>query len=147
MAGWWIEEPKLLGSSNPDDAFLEQLFSKGFRVLISLLEESAQVPNYEPAQLSDGWVRHNLPIKDFHAPSLEQLRTFVTMVEAQEQAKILVHCQGGLGRTGTMAAAYFIYKGMTTSEAIDHVRQLNSRAIETPEQEHALFEFEISLSG
>jgi atypical dual specificity phosphatase len=141
MASWWIEEPKLLGSSNPDEAFLEGLFKKGFRVLVSLLEESVQAPGYEQATLSHGWKYYKLPIKDFHAPSLEQLQSFVSLLEAQKEAKILIHCQGGLGRTGTMAAAYFINKGMTATEAIMYVRSLNPGAIETPEQEMVLHRF------
>ena len=56
-----------------------------------------------------GWVRHAIPVRDFHAPSLAQLERFVALVRAAGPCtKVLVHCQGGSGRTGTMAAAYWI---------------------------------------
>ena len=44
MDTWWIDNPHLLGSSNPTLADLEQLRRDGFEVLISLLKGRRAVP-------------------------------------------------------------------------------------------------------
>jgi ADP-ribosyl-[dinitrogen reductase] hydrolase len=48
---------------------------------------------------------------------------------------VLVHCKGGLGRAGTVAALMLLELGMTPSDAIRMVRQARKGAIETPGQE------------
>ena len=59
--------------------------------------------------------------------------------QAVAKGKVLVHCQGGHGRTGTMAAAYWINKGLTAEQAITKMRQINPLAIETKEQKESLY--------
>jgi ADP-ribosyl-[dinitrogen reductase] hydrolase len=49
--------------------------------------------------------------------------------------KILIHCRGGLGRTGTIAARLMIELGERPATAIRKVREARTGAIETPEQE------------
>lgn len=144
MKPWWIDEHKLLGSSNPTIDQLIELHQEGFRNIISLLEEHEQHPNYDiMAAKVIGFKRHNIPLMDFHAPTLEKIQEFLEMVnQALNQGKILVHCQGGSGRTGTMGAAYWMSKGLTAEEAIKKVRQSNPKAIENHEQENSLHKFD-----
>jgi ADP-ribosyl-[dinitrogen reductase] hydrolase len=50
--------------------------------------------------------------------------------------RVLVHCKGGLGRAGTVAALMLVELGMVPDDAISAVRLVRSRdAIETPSQE------------
>ena len=49
---------------------------------------------------------------------------------------------GGSGRTGTIAAAYWINKGLRAHEAITKMKQSNSGAVEEPVQEESLNELE-----
>src|SRR5712692_3879765 len=99
MATWWIDEPFLLGSSNPSDDDLERLRADGFRIIVCLLDEHEQSPRYDPARaLALGYERRNIPVRDFHAPSVEQIEQFVALVRSvRAQAKVLVHCEGGIG--------------------------------------------------
>jgi ADP-ribosyl-[dinitrogen reductase] hydrolase len=48
---------------------------------------------------------------------------------------VLVHCRGGLGRAGMIAARLLVEVGMEPAEAIARVRAIRPGAIETPEQE------------
>ena len=47
---------------------------------------------------------------------------------------VLVHCRGGLGRAGMIAARLLVELGMEPAEAIARVRAVRPGAIETPEQ-------------
>lgn len=48
---------------------------------------------------------------------------------------MLVHCRGGLGRAGTIAARLLVELGMQPTEAIAGVRAVRPGAIETSDQE------------
>jgi len=69
----------------------------------------------------------------------------VAVEQALEKGKVVMHCQGGSGRTGTMAAAYWVYKCLSPKEAIEKVRQTNRHSVETTEQEESLHELEASI--
>ena len=148
MRRWWIEEPMLLGSSNPTDRDLDDLYREGFRTIISLLDESEQTPYYEAAGVeAKGFKRYSIPIQDFTAPTLADFKKFVDIVKRSlRRGKVLVHCQGGIGRTGTMAAAYWMKKGLSANEAIKKIRNSMPGAIEIPEQEESLFELEAAIA-
>jgi ADP-ribosyl-[dinitrogen reductase] hydrolase len=49
--------------------------------------------------------------------------------------KVLLHCRGGLGRTGTIAAQLLVELGAPAEDAIVRVREARPGAIETGEQE------------
>ena len=49
--------------------------------------------------------------------------------------KILIHCRGGLGRTGTIAARLLVDLGIEPNRAIDIVRGCRVGAIENSYQE------------
>ena len=138
----------LLGSSNPTNRELEDLYQEGFRTIISLLDENEQMPYYEIVEIeAKGFKRYSIPLQDFTAPALADIQKFMGIViNSLKRGKVLVHCQGGIGRTGTMAAAYWIKKGLSASEAIKKIRKSMPGAIEMPEQEESLFELEAFIA-
>jgi protein-tyrosine phosphatase len=148
MDRWWIDEPILLGSSNPTNRELEDLYQEGFRTIISLLDENEQRPYYEIGGIeARSFKRYSIPIQDFAAPTLADFQTFIDIViKSLKKGKVLVHCQGGTGRTGTMAAAYWIKKGLSANEAIRKIRKSRPGAIEMPEQEESLFDLEAFIA-
>lgn len=148
MSSWWIDEPLVLGSSNPTTGQLKKLYQQGFRSIISLLDEGEQRPNYDLGGVEAmGFKRFSIPVEDFSAPMLDDFRAFLEAVHhALNEGKVLVHCEAGLGRTGTMAAAYWIDKGLSVKEAIRKVRRSNPGVIGSVDQEYSLYELEALIA-
>jgi atypical dual specificity phosphatase len=125
-----------------DAAYLEQ---EGIRILVSLTEN----PPDSEVLASRAIDQEHIPVQDYTPPTLEQMIEFVTVVKDSVVAgkSVGVHCTAGLGRSGTMAAAYLVADGASADEAIATVRQLRPGSIETPAQEDAVRRFEKNLGG
>lgn len=86
-----------------------------------------------------GFVPYHFPILDQRAVPVESaVKVFNWMEQIlEEDSRLLIHCVGGLGRSGMMAAGFLTYKyKLEPAEAINIVRQARSeRAVETEEQE------------
>ncbi len=146
---WWIDDDKVAGGPNPTPEELAALREMGFATVISLLDPSEQAPYYDEAALAGlGLARHEIPVPDFHAPAPAQFREFWRAIdEALGRGKVLVHCQGGSGRTGTMGAAYWMRRGLDAEAALARIRRANPIAVESPVQRDSLFALERARGG
>lgn len=134
---WWIDKPKLAGSHNPRQS---ELKIENLTTIISLIDPCEQRLNYNPAIPGIRWIE--MPIKDFAAPALEKLIRFVQLVE-DSSGTVLVHCEGGSGRTGTFGAAWIMRNGyVSATDAVETLRKSNPSAVETDEQKAVLIRYE-----
>jgi len=142
MVGFsWIVEGDLAAMPRPgrerplqeDAAFLHDA---KITTLISLTED---LP--DPGVFEDLAIRQvHIPVEDFTAPTLEQMIEFVAVVSESVDGgqSVGVHCTAGLGRSGTMSAAYLVSRGLSAEAAITSVRELRPGSIETDAQEQAV---------
>jgi protein-tyrosine phosphatase len=92
---------------------------------------------------SFGFAVLSYPIPDHSIPqSIKSFGDFqAKLVELTEAHRVLVHCLGGLGRTGIVLAGLFIRLGNDAEKTIRMVRLKNPDAIETEEQEQFLRDY------
>jgi ADP-ribosyl-[dinitrogen reductase] hydrolase len=130
-------EPSLTGD-------LEALREWGARGLVSLIEDSEfetlgvqSLPDRLAALGMRWW---HLPIRDMETPDARfETRWEHAGAELKgliaQGASIAVHCRGGLGRTGMIAARILVELGTEPAAAIAQVRKVRPGAIETRAQE------------
>lgn len=130
------------------DADLRSLQQAGVQDVVCLLAPH-EFEHYGVVDLMDAYrgaglqVLH-LPTLDRTPPATEALVMASNWIDERVDAQrsVLVHCVGGLGRAGTVVAAWLTRRGVAPDRAIEHVRRARSpRAIETAEQEQAVREF------
>ncbi len=84
------------------------------------------------------------PIQDVSVPdSIDRLRDLVVHIlgAAAVGKTVVIHCRGGLGRSGLVAACCLVARGMDDRTAMDQVRATREGTIETPAQEQLVREF------
>ena len=84
-----------------------------------------------------------LPTDDNDAPTIEHLHQGVEFIREQvaNGGKVYIHCWEGLGRSATMAAAYFVSQGNSIEEAWAYIKRKRSFVRPTPVQRERLEEF------
>jgi atypical dual specificity phosphatase len=136
----WIDRPHLAALAMPESAAdLVWLRRQAIQVLISLTEKP--LPRH---WINDaGLMAVNVPVPDMEPPSDRQLDLVLDTIRRANDAEmgVAIHCAAGLGRTGTVLAAYFVAKGLSSREAVDKVRDLRPGSVETVEQERAVERF------
>ena len=92
------------------------------------LTQSYEAPAYE-SFLPSGVKRISFPIRNCDVPAsvdsvIGLFRRVEQLLQEHPRAKLYIHCHGGVGRTGTIVACYYIYfEHLSFEEALDKMRQ------------------------
>lgn len=117
-------------------------------VLVSLIEaqeyDFLQIPNLREQAKDWGLRVRWFPIPDFGTPAsmagLVDLVAFI-LAELRQGQVVVVHCRGGLGRTGLVVASCLVALGYTPDAAFAQVRQSRPGSVETEGQERFVRQF------
>jgi len=118
--------------------------SQGVRSILDLIETPSPL---ESTFSKLGGRYLNVPMTDHAPPTLDQIQRAISFIseETRRASCVLVHCRGGLGRAGTIAACYLVrYRRMSARDAIDEIRSWRPGAIEQG-QEKSVTLYEKSL--
>lgn len=138
------------GSWNRDlDIDLDAIRAWGAEALVSLIEpKEYQSLGVEalPERAKARMAHFSLPIPDYGLPGpewetqWEQAGPLLRSI-LRRGGSVCVHCKGGLGRSGTIAARLLVELGVSPVEAVRRVRAARKGAIETREQERYVYSF------
>jgi atypical dual specificity phosphatase len=142
----WIVPGRLAGCAEPGvfsaiDYDMGLLHTIGITHLITLTEKDLDQNALARNKLSN----LHLPIYDREAPSMAQTYMLVRRMQVllDQGAVLAVHCHAGIGRTGTILAAWLIREGgLNASHAIERLRTICRTYVQTQIQEQFLQNFE-----
>jgi atypical dual specificity phosphatase len=137
----WVIKGKLAGSARPEnEAQLRWLRSTGIKALVCLNKER---PLDDKQMRELGFEYLFLPVKDFTAPSQESMIEFVrfALEMIKHNVPVVVCCGAGIGRTGTMLAAYLVSRCFSPEEALKKVKVKRGVGVESCSQKEAVFEY------
>lgn len=127
----------------PDLERLKQYYKTD--VIVTLMEEFEFADYGVPTLLTRikeiGFEGVHFPIQDGNIPREDQVEEFLALIKNIVQLltsgkTVVVHCRGGLGRTGTVVSCVLVAMGYKAEEAIKLVRKTRSeRCVEYDEQE------------
>ncbi|WP_288198634.1 hypothetical protein [uncultured Pleomorphomonas sp.] len=96
-------------------------------------------PDRFGADLADRGIRWlRFPIRNYGTPGSDADWPAIASAVGDildRKGRVLIHCWGGLGRSGMVAARLQVERGTTAAEAIRRVRRARPGAIETTAQE------------
>lgn len=116
----------------------------GAEALVTLMEahelDLLRVPDIGARAEALGMAWYHLPIRDVSIPDASFERAYQTVGgelrrRLEEGGRIVIHCRGGLGRTGMVAARLLIELGEEPTRALERVRMARPGAVESSEQE------------
>ena len=133
----WLKRGLLAGTPIPGvfhdmDYDLAALKRVGVTWLITLTEQRLDEARLARHGISSAW--H--PVVDMAAPSIMEAVAICRVIDQliDDGEVVAVHCYAGLGRTGTVLATYLIWQGSNALDALEAVRRVEPRWVQSQVQ-------------
>ncbi len=117
---YWVVPGRLLGGEYPL-RHIGVLHAAGITDFIDLTAGGEGLPDYQ-VRLRPGQRRHHFGVTDYSVPSEALMRTILDALRAllaDPARRMYLHCQGGVGRTGTVVGCLLVEAGFAPDEALD----------------------------
>ncbi len=136
---YWLLPGLLLAGEYPAP-HLSALLTSGVKNFVDLTDINEGLVDYS-LTLPDSVAHKRFAITDFGVPSVALMRQILDAINGNTRANLstYLHCHGGIGRTGTVAACWLIEQGHTPDGALAlldqkwQVMEKRERAPHTPE--------------
>lgn len=140
--GWVIENRFAASGRLMNRNQLEWAVKHGIKSVVTIREFPL-----EPKWFMDqkGIEYRHVKVEDYGAPPVKELDKVVDYIDSEIMSgrPVIVHCNGGSGRTGTILAAYLMKKEhLTAEQAALEVKKIRGRTIRHAKQLAALKEYE-----
>ena len=128
----------LYRSAQPTHEGLENLPSLGIKTVIDLRERSER--SGEAQLLESLGIKYvNIPMPPMGAPSVESVRRALALLSDELDWPILVHCEHGVDRTGTLIACFRISdEGWSNQRALNEAKLRGMAPIQTAKKHFIL---------
>lgn len=132
------------------DVDLDVIKAWGAKAVLTLIEDSEfdllSVTSLGDAAKARGIDWHHFPIPDLGVPTPQAMTRWRELSPClhrilENGGRVLVHCRGGLGRAGTIAALLLVERGHPAGKAMTLVRTARPGAIETQVQERLVTDY------
>ena len=131
------------------DDFADELIELAVTTIVVLLPLKEMERNHDTNLVDEyemqGFKVLHFPIQDFDVP--HSYVEFDELIEAikfdlKQGKNVLIHCAGGRGRTGTVAAGIVVSMGKDVEASIEYVRNKREGSVETDQQKMFLVRYE-----
>lgn len=146
----WVETGKIASSAVPvRQRQLNWLVEKNrIKSVLSLTETDLRSQGFDTSKIEH--YKH-VPMVDHAVPTNDQVSAAVAFLESKtidkSSSPVLVHCLGGMGRTGVVLASFLAKRnGWSADEAVSKLRSMWPEYVET-KQEIAVADYVRSLES